>query len=70
MLWKNVRVVSLYTYFRGLCFFPGSGEGEEGWKKGIMGWGHKVLHGILSKIHQYHVTTEPIAMMANNKANH
>ena len=51
-------------------FFSASGEGGEGWKKGIMGWGYKVLHGILSKIHQYNVTTEPIAMMANNKANH
>ena len=70
MLWKNVKFVSLYTYFRDPCFFFGDGEGGEGWKKGIMGWGYKVLRGILSKIHQYHVTTEPIAMMGNNKASH
>ena len=66
-MWSLFPCIPILGMF---VFFGGDGEGGEGWKKGIMGWGYKVLRGILSKIHQYRVTTEPIAMMGNNKASH
>ena len=48
-----MKVVSLYTYFRGVYIWGGGGE-----KKVLWDERYKISHGILSKIHQYHTTSK------------